>query len=188
MCSFNTAGTDRRKQRGAALIVGLLLLLVLTLLAVAGMNSASLELVMAGNTQYYQNAFQAAETGIEQALVDGDFNPGAAPQPIPDTDPPTRATIADTEDTFAATITPQLGGAAQPAMWGSSWDSFSTFHFEIESNGRSHRGAQATNRQGVAIIAPQDPTVMPIDPSSPALTADPAPAPAPSDPAPPVTP
>ncbi len=171
MRSPNLISIDRRKQHGAALVVGLLLLMVLTLLAISGMNSASLELVMAGNTQYYQNAFQAAETGIEQSLVEGDFNPGATPESIPATD---RATITGTQDTFVATITPQLNGAAQPAMWGSSWDSFSTFHFEIESNGQSHRSAQVTNRQGVAIIAPQDPTVMPLDPTSPALTADPA--------------
>jgi type IV pilus assembly protein PilX len=53
-------------QRGAALVVGLLLLLVLTLLAISGMNTSTLELVMAGNTQFYQNAFQASETGIER--------------------------------------------------------------------------------------------------------------------------
>jgi hypothetical protein len=50
-----------QRQNGAALVVGLLLLMVLTLLAISGMNTASLELVMAGNTQYQQNAFQAAE-------------------------------------------------------------------------------------------------------------------------------
>lgn len=159
----------RGKQHGAALVVGLLLLLVLTLLAISGMNTASLELVMAGNTQYHQNAFQAAETGIERSLFGGAFNPSAGTErlpasgsePIPD---------VDGTDAFIATITPQLSGAPQAAMWGSSWDSFSTFHFEIQSTGTSVRNAIATNRQGVAIIAPHDPTVMPTDPTSPALT------------------
>ena len=38
-------------QRGAALVIGLLLLLVLTVLAISGMNSASVEFLMAGNDQ-----------------------------------------------------------------------------------------------------------------------------------------
>jgi type IV pilus assembly protein PilX len=149
----------RASQRGAALVVGLLLLLVLTLLAISGMNTATLELVMAGNTQYQQNAFQSAETGIEQAIRDAAFNPSATPE-----------TIAVTADKFTATNTPQLNGAAQPAIFGSSWNSFSSFHFEIQSTGTSERTAQAINRQGVAVIAPLDPTVRPLDPLSTALT------------------
>ena len=50
-----------RHQRGAALVVGLLLLLVLTILAISGMTTATLELQMAGNRQYQERAFQAAE-------------------------------------------------------------------------------------------------------------------------------
>lgn len=146
-----------RRQRGAALVIGLLLLLVITLLAVSGMNSSSLELAMAGNTQYHQNAFQAAETGIAQMLVTGTFNPsggavGPATADIPD---------SETGDTYTTTIRPQLSGSAQPALWGSSWDSFSTYHFEIESRGTSARNAQATNVQGLAVIAPADSTITP---------------------------
>ena len=50
------------RQKGAALIVGLVLLLVLTVLGVSGINMASLELQMTGNTQAAQVAFQAAES------------------------------------------------------------------------------------------------------------------------------
>lgn len=139
------------RQRGAALVVGLLLLLVLTLLAISGMNTASLELVMAGNTQFQQNAFQAAEAGIERALIEGEFNPSEESEPLP----------ADGEP-FNVTIERQLDGVAQPAIWGASWDSFSTFHFEVESDGESERNAQARTTQGVAIIAPWDPTIQPL--------------------------
>lgn len=61
-------------QRGAALVVGLLLLVVITVLAVSGMNTATTELAMARNDQTYENVFQAAETGLEQALSQGSFN------------------------------------------------------------------------------------------------------------------
>ncbi|MEL7451569.1 MAG: PilX N-terminal domain-containing pilus assembly protein, partial [Pseudomonadota bacterium] len=57
------------RQRGAALIIGLVLLMMLTVLTVSGMRAATLEITMAGNVQYAQNAFQAAETGIERAMA-----------------------------------------------------------------------------------------------------------------------
>lgn len=58
--------TDR--QRGAALIVGLVLMTVLTLLAVSTMRTSTLELAMAGNAQYHEQALQLAETGIADAI------------------------------------------------------------------------------------------------------------------------
>ncbi|MGC3982268.1 MAG: pilus assembly PilX N-terminal domain-containing protein [Steroidobacteraceae bacterium] len=54
-------------QSGAALVVGLILLVALTLLALASMNTASLDLIMAGNEQFRSRAFAASEAGIEQA-------------------------------------------------------------------------------------------------------------------------
>jgi len=147
-----------RAQRGAALIIGLILLMVLTLLAVAGMNSASMEFIMAGNEQYRENAFQAAETGIEQSIATGTFNPAnLAPVNV-------AGTVAGGTDTWSANIVTQLGGAPQGALWGNSWNSFSTFHFEIQSTGASVRNASASNVQGIAVISPWDPTVLP-DPS-----------------------
>ena len=47
----------RGKQRGATLIVGLILLMVLTVLGVSGMNTSRMEVRMAGNTQFRQDAF-----------------------------------------------------------------------------------------------------------------------------------
>lgn len=66
--------TFARNQQGAALVVGLMLLVVITILAVSGMNTATTELAMARNDQNYENAFQAAETGLEQALAQGQFS------------------------------------------------------------------------------------------------------------------
>ena len=63
------------KQNGAALVVGLVLLVVVTVLAVSGMNTATTELAIARNNQNYENAFQAAESGLEQALSQGLFLP-----------------------------------------------------------------------------------------------------------------
>ena len=65
--------TEFRKQQGAALVVGLILMVVVTVLAVSGMNTATTELAMARNDQSFENAFQAAETGLERALSQGSF-------------------------------------------------------------------------------------------------------------------
>ncbi len=151
--------SPRHAQRGAALVIGLILLMVLTLLAISGMNSASLEFIMAGNEQYRANAFQSAEAGIEQSIALGVFNPGAPLQVL-------NSQPADV-NIWSTTVTPQLLGAALPAMWGNSWNSFSTYHFEVQSTGSTAvRGAQAINLQGVAVISPWDPTVQ-NDPNLP---------------------
>lgn len=146
-----------RRQRGAALVVGLMLLLVLTLLAVSGMNTASTELIMAGNEQFQENAFQAAETGIEQGMDTGGFNPGIAVQNFP------RVAVAGSAtDFFTVSIAPQPGiNTPMQAMWGNTWNSFSTFHFQIQSQGESARNAATTHVQGMFVVSPFDPSSPP---------------------------
>lgn len=51
-------------ERGAALIMALIILLISTLLGVAAMNTTVLEEKMAGNTKDRNLAFQAAETAL----------------------------------------------------------------------------------------------------------------------------
>ncbi|MCH7831109.1 MAG: pilus assembly PilX N-terminal domain-containing protein [Proteobacteria bacterium] len=63
-----------KNQQGAVLVVGLMLLVIITILAISGMNTATTELAMARNDQNYENAFQAAEAGLEQALAQGPYN------------------------------------------------------------------------------------------------------------------
>jgi len=64
----HSSNTSRDSQRGAALIVGLVLMMVLTILAVSTMRTSTLELSMAGNTQYYEKARQLAEAGLADAI------------------------------------------------------------------------------------------------------------------------
>lgn len=137
----------RARQNGAALVVGLILLLVLTLLAVTGMNTASTELVMAGNEQYRQNAFQAAETGIENAL--------AVLRTVPQTGGPvttaaTRVTgSANPDDQYSNTSTYE-GEDKNVANF--SAGKFTAFHYQIDSAGMSSRNANAQHTQGAYVI------------------------------------
>lgn len=61
------------RQRGAALIMSLVILVILTLLGVASMNTANLQTLMTGNAQYQTVALNTAERAIREAevLVDG---------------------------------------------------------------------------------------------------------------------
>jgi Tfp pilus assembly protein PilX len=152
-----------RKQRGAALVVGLLLLLVITLLAVAGMNSSAIEFIMAGNEQYRQNAFQAAETGIEQTIVNGAFIPGAAT--VTQNNVPAAGSATDT---YSTALSSDLGGAPQPAIWGNSVNTFSTYDFTLKSTGASVRNATTSHVQGIAVLAPASTDTAP-DPGTNAL-------------------
>ena len=71
-----------RQQRGAALVVGLLMLVALTLIGVTTMGMSSMELRMAGNAQNKSNAFQAAEAGLEVGLGLTDAENITAAQPL----------------------------------------------------------------------------------------------------------
>lgn len=57
------------RQRGAALVIALVILLVLTVMGVSGIRHATLEESMAFNTQAKSLTFQAAETAIGGVVI-----------------------------------------------------------------------------------------------------------------------
>lgn len=141
------------RSGGAALVIGLLLLMVLTLLAISGMNTATLELQMAGNAQYSQNAFQAAETGIEQAILSGTYDTTAT-LTVPDTFVPSLTT-----DQFTTTTSfiPENGTTDVPEGGFSMGvgSGYSAYHFDITSTGTSSRNAVAVVTQSFYIVGPK---------------------------------
>jgi type IV pilus assembly protein PilX len=148
-----TSASSIARQSGAALVVGLILLVVLTLLAVSGMNTASTELRMAGNEQYRKRAFEASEAGIERSIATGPFNPNAPPTAVAAT--PIDAAMPD--DQYSLLITPAGSTAAPP---GYSLKAFSAEHFTIQSQGFSFRqgstyqNAASTHTQGLFLVVP----------------------------------
>jgi type IV pilus assembly protein PilX len=159
------------RQQGAALVVGLILLLVLTLLAISGMTTASLELQMAGNEQYQERAFQAADAGIEQAMSAGVFNTNsqvgfydnvAAVNPIPDRG--TGRQIGNCTEVAGAADGQQCeyfmrfdiqnGQTAVPGGGYSIGTGFEAYHFVIDSYGTAERGALSEHRQSFYIVGP----------------------------------
>ena len=148
------------RQHGAALVIGLILLVVVTVLAISGMNTATTELAMARNDQNYENAFQAAETGLEQALAQGSFDTLA---------PVTFTTVVNAYDSVEAVIefedTTVVPDSAFSLGAGSG---IAAYHFNATATAKSERdaGGGATDRDSSAvhsqafyIVGPEAPTL-----------------------------
>ncbi|MBL1293325.1 MAG: hypothetical protein COB61_005575 [Thiotrichales bacterium] len=60
---------NRSKQRGAALVVSLVILLVMTIIGVTGMNQSALETLMASNLQVQTQSLSSAENQLIAAEI-----------------------------------------------------------------------------------------------------------------------
>jgi hypothetical protein len=120
------------RHSGAALVVGLILLSLVSLLGMAAASAARIELRLAHNERFRENAASAASAGIEFALshmiaiaTDSGF---------------VLSSPADLSTTSRFEIRARFLGREQglPQLPGSS---LAASHFEIESTGHSARGA-----------------------------------------------
>jgi type IV pilus assembly protein PilX len=129
-------------ERGAALVVGLVMLLVLTVLGVSGMNTATLELVMANNTQSQQTAFQAAETAIDLAVGNGTYL----------TSVPTNFLNGGSRSVMNCVTTTPVPDIA--FSMGAPSGSAQAYHFDIVAVGTGPRNATATHNQSFYVVGP----------------------------------
>ncbi len=131
-------------QRGAALVVGLVLLLVMTLLGISGLTANTLDLAMSGNTQFSQDAFQAAESAIEAELQMG---------PLPDTNVARVGGPFSFANNVTATATTTFGATQMPPP-GYSLTEFQADHYTITSTGNSSKNANSLHLQGYYVVIP----------------------------------
>ncbi len=141
------------QQRGAVLIVGLVLLLVLTVLAVSTIRTASLEVAMATNDRYSENAFQLAETAIDFTTTNGGPWNTTVPFALAQTTAPYGLGSFQATATFNEETPPPAGGYSI----GVGGATFSAFHFDIVAQGQSNRGAASTHTQSFYIVGPGGP-------------------------------
>ena len=178
-------GAPARRPQGAALVIGLLLLTVITVLAISVISTASLQLQMTGNEQFQEQAFRAAEAGIEQAIASGDFTTDpaaiagqyAAPTSAEAT--PQRGTgtpiagCADPPDTASSPCEYFLrfdhatGPTTVPGGEPTLATELRAYHFVVDSFGVAGRGAHSHQIQGFYIVAPS-----PDDLTSPPVRTD----------------
>jgi type IV pilus assembly protein PilX len=145
---------DRKRQQGAALIISLMLLVVITILAVSGMNTATTELAMARNDQTYENAFQAAETGLENALAQGNFST-AEPVNVPL--PPTTYEVVSVTIVFEdSTLVPDkafsLGAGSGIAAY--HFQATSNAEYRVSPGNVTNRDATAVHTQAFYVVGP----------------------------------
>ena len=151
----NSNFRGRKQQRGAVLVVALIMLLALTVLGVSTMSTAKMEMRMAANNQFLENAFQLAETGLDTDLAD--LNAGVIPAPP--------ATVIDTcSPPQAAVYVPDLGGDYQTTICfigdvpdlgsGSSIGKIRAYHFQNSSQGISKSQASSLHRLGMRVLGP----------------------------------
>ncbi len=87
-----------KRQSGAALVIGLVILLVMTLLGVSSMNSSRTELKIAANIQNKSVAYQVAENAIQRLIL----NP-ATPWGSTEKNTPVLSTYAPEDENYSAT-------------------------------------------------------------------------------------
>jgi type IV pilus assembly protein PilX len=137
------------RQQGAALVIGLILLLVLTILAVSGVFTSTMELRMVRNNQSQEHAFQATEVAVEDALAN----------PVLSTSVPfNHATIA-VPNSPGDTYSYQLQFVGQTplgtGMTGYSiGTAFQSYHFQVDAAGNGPDNATAQHTQSFYVIGP----------------------------------
>jgi type IV pilus assembly protein PilX len=148
-----------QRQRGAALVVGLLLLVVITVLAISGMNTATTELAMARNDQAYEDAFQLAERGLEDALSRGLFNTaGMAPiTQVVSSGKSYTATVQFEDSTLVPDAAFSLGVGTGISAY--HFNATSQAEFRRNPGNETDRDAEATHTQAFYIVGPESSTL-----------------------------
>jgi hypothetical protein len=130
-----SANPARVRQSGAALFIGLILLVIITLIGISGVRSVIMEKNMASNNQYQVMVFQAAETGIEGALADTNAFIAAINTPTDGTWPTRNYNVTHADNPYAITSVAEIQVGAPTVPVGYSIGEFVTYPFTIISDG-----------------------------------------------------
>ena len=140
-----------RGERGSALVVVLVLLSGLGALALAAAAAAMTALALAGHQQMAQNAFEAAEAGIVNALL------AAAEARQGGTDAATiLPDVATARAEYRTETREAEGPGALPAGFsiGENAGTFTARHFFITADADSGRSTRARLEQGFYFVVP----------------------------------
>jgi type IV pilus assembly protein PilX len=147
---MNGMTSGYQRQKGAALVVGLILLVILTILAVSGVFTSTMELRMVRNTQSQERAFQAAEVAIEDALA----NPVLSTSAVFTVDPPIDVpNSAGDEYSYTLQFVGQtpLGTGMTGYSIGSA---FQAYHFQVDATGTGPDSAVSNHTQSFYVVGP----------------------------------
>jgi Tfp pilus assembly protein PilX len=145
---FVTRSCGIRRERGTVLIMSLVILMILTILGITAMGTASLEEKMSGNIQEGTRGFEVAESGLQSAFLDStQFAVGGAA--LTKSYPPINGRMA-------AVTTTYLQEGSPPRGFGFSTDQ-KAFHFQQQSNvnaqvSSTNIGLNTTITRGVVYV------------------------------------
>ena len=138
-----------RCERGSALIVAMVFLIILTLLGLSTMTTSRIELRMANNAQFANLAFQAAESGIDLLLGTDALKAKLKTDPAQSFDQNYTLDAQGLADHLSATtVTRYVTSGIAP---GYSVDT-PALHFQITSTGTAGGGGEAQHIQGFYVI------------------------------------
>lgn len=137
------------RQQGAALVVGLILLVVLTILAVSGVFTANMELRMVRNTQSQERSFQAAEVAIEDALANPVLSTSAGFNQATTAVPNVPGDTYSYQLQFVGQTT--LGTGMTGYSIGSA---FNAYHFQVDATGNGPYSAVSNHSQSFYVVGP----------------------------------
>ncbi|HXF07762.1 MAG TPA: PilX N-terminal domain-containing pilus assembly protein [Candidatus Acidoferrales bacterium] len=143
-----------RRQRGIVLMVALVMLLVITLLAIMTLGSATTEQRIAATDQFRNMGFQGAESAIEAAMTNVPHLSAALLSPTP---VDLTVTLGSAPVTAAAR-TSYLGDASNIVGYSmGSGSPLAAYHFLIQGTGTVNGvNLPAVTAQGIYRIAPAE--------------------------------
>jgi Tfp pilus assembly protein PilX len=145
----------RRSERGAALIVSLILLAVMTILVVSSMRTSILQLRISGSTETLSVNLANAEVSIAD-FVDaniGRFAPGFLAMPEAAGGALYPATVLN--DSTVALVVTQVGcGPANNFGNQMGPNALQTVQFNVAATATVNRGGRSTVHQGTEALAP----------------------------------
>jgi hypothetical protein len=146
------------RAHGVALVTVLLLLLAMTVLAIAGIATATVELQAAGNAQYLERAFEASEHGVGRAIAVTDLSTALTPGTPARPHCAGNCALPVTGDAYDYSVYYDDGALGTPYADGghSIGTGIESHYFVIEAVGRSGRGAQSEHVQGFVQPGPGD--------------------------------
>jgi type IV pilus assembly protein PilX len=146
-------------QQGAALVVGLMLLVVITVLAISGMNTATTDLALARNNQAFEDAFQAAENGLATALAQGQFATTASTSLTNTVS--TYQSITTTIDFEDSTMVPDKAFSLGVGSGISAYHFIATSQSQLsrDPGNTTDRDSSAVHSQAFYIVGPEAPTL-----------------------------
>jgi len=154
------ASASTKKQTGATLFIGLILLVAISLVSLAAMRTSVLDLTIANNKQQLANTFEAAELTINSRLsnpalvVSGEENPGDQIGSTSSTKVEGTSSAGNKIDIADV----NLGVYYRNFGPANGWEldaKGSAYHFQIDAEAESPgRGAHSNHRVGFYVIAP----------------------------------